>query len=206
MMEFGASLRKAREARGLTARQVADSTHILVQIVEDLEREDFSRIVAPIYGRGFVKLYCEAVGLDSSVYVSEFMALYNGERSVRSSDDDVREEDVAMPPKTATDFMFGGTEGAVRSGIREASRSDGGGTDRPGFEETTIGIAGIWRPAVLAAAALCAVFLIYSGCKALYRATDKGNREEAESGYAEKKGESVGSARERMKIPPLYVD
>lgn len=78
MIEFGKSLRTAREARGLSLSQLADSTHILSQIVEGLENEDFSKIVAPIYGRGFVKLYCEAVGLEPQPFIEQFMKLYNG--------------------------------------------------------------------------------------------------------------------------------
>ena len=80
MIELGRTLKAAREAKGLTASQVADVTHMLVQVVEGLEKEDFSRIVAPIYGRGFVKLYCEAVGLEPKPLVDAFMELYNGGR------------------------------------------------------------------------------------------------------------------------------
>ncbi len=80
MIEFGETLRKAREAKGLSHRQLADSTHLMIQIVEDLENENFSKIVAPIYGRGFVKLYCEAVGIDPKPLIAEFMDIYNGNR------------------------------------------------------------------------------------------------------------------------------
>ena len=80
MIEFGKTLRIAREAKGFTTSQIADKTHMLVQVVEGLENEDFSRIVAPIYGRGFVKLYCEAVGLEPKPLVDEFMEIYSGNR------------------------------------------------------------------------------------------------------------------------------
>ena len=82
MIDFGSTLRLAREAKGLTLSDIAEKTHIMVQIVEDLENEDFTRIPAPIYGRGFVKLYCEAVGIaDPRVLINEFMAIYNGNRA-----------------------------------------------------------------------------------------------------------------------------
>ena len=75
-MSFGQTLRTAREAKGLSTSELASHTHLLVQIVEGLENEDFRRIPAPIYGRGFVKLYCEVVGLDPKPLQAEFMALY----------------------------------------------------------------------------------------------------------------------------------
>lgn len=79
-MSFGETLRTAREAKGLSAKQIAESTHLLVQVVEGLENEDFRRIPAAIYGRGFVKLYCEAVGLEPKPLQAEFMALYSANR------------------------------------------------------------------------------------------------------------------------------
>ena len=81
MIDFGDTLRKAREDKGLTIAQISDMTHMMPQQVEDLEHENFSRIAAPIYGRGFVKLYCEAVGLDPKPLVAEFMDIFNGTRA-----------------------------------------------------------------------------------------------------------------------------
>lgn len=76
-MSLGNTLRAAREACGLTTSELAARTHMLVQIVEGLEKEDFRRIPAPIYGRGFIKLYCEAVNLDPKPLQAEFMDLFN---------------------------------------------------------------------------------------------------------------------------------
>ena len=92
-MEFGKSLREAREAKGYTVTQIAETTHIMPSVVEGLEKEDFSRIAAPIYGRGFVKLYCEAVGLEAKPFVDEFMEIMNGNRDIP-----IRERPVTAPP------------------------------------------------------------------------------------------------------------
>ena len=93
-MSFGQTLKAAREAKGLTASELAASTHLLVQIVEGLENEDFRRIPAPIYGRGFVKLYCETVGLDPKPMQAEFMSLFNQAK-------DAPGKKPAPPPKAA---------------------------------------------------------------------------------------------------------
>ena len=95
---FGETLRAAREAKGLTTSQIASKTRMLVQIVEEMENEDFHRIAAPIYGRGFVKLYAECVGLDPLPLVKEFMDIYEGRRApiVRT-----REVPVQAPPPPA---------------------------------------------------------------------------------------------------------
>ncbi|MDD2460448.1 MAG: helix-turn-helix domain-containing protein [Kiritimatiellia bacterium] len=80
-MAFGEILRNARVQKGLTPSDVAESTHMLVQVVEGLEQEDFRRIAAPIYGRGFVKLYAELLELDPEPLISDFMNLYSGARA-----------------------------------------------------------------------------------------------------------------------------
>ena len=93
-MSFGLTLRAAREAKGLSTSELAARTHLLVQIVEGLENEDFRRIPAPIYGRGFVKLYCETVGLEPKPLQAEFMTLYNQKK-------DAPEKVAPPPPKRA---------------------------------------------------------------------------------------------------------
>ena len=97
MSSFGETLRTAREAKGLTCSQVAAQTHMLVQIVEEMEREDFHRIPAPIYGRGFVRLFAECVGLDPVPLVREFMDIYEGRRTPAVSVREVPADPVPPP-------------------------------------------------------------------------------------------------------------
>ena len=86
MTYFGETIRKAREAKGLTTSQIAEKTHILVQIINAMEKEDFKLIKAPIYGRGFVKLICECLEIDPKPLVAEFMDIYEGRRPPVSND------------------------------------------------------------------------------------------------------------------------
>ena len=95
MIEFGKTVRTAREAKGLTPGQIAERTHMMIQVVEGLENENFSKIVAPIYGRGFVKLYCEAVGLEPKPLVDAFMEIYSGNRGASAA-----KPEPATPPQT----------------------------------------------------------------------------------------------------------
>ena len=98
MIEFGKTLRNARETKGYTVSQLAEMTHLKPSIVEGLENEDFSMIAAPIYGRGFVKLYCKAVGLEPRPLVDEFMAIMNGEREIAIKERPVAETQEAETP------------------------------------------------------------------------------------------------------------
>ena len=93
MIEFGNSLRRAREAKGYTVAQIAELTHMSPTTVSELEADNVSRIPAPVYGRGFVKLYCEAVGLEAKPFIDEFMAIYNGTRDIG-----IKERPTPPPP------------------------------------------------------------------------------------------------------------
>ncbi len=108
MIEFGYTLRKAREDKGLTIAQVSEITRMLPQQIEDLENENFSRIAAPIYGRGFVKLFCEAVDLEPKPLVEEFMEIYNGNRqpAIRAR----RAVEPPTPPAAPTTPSYDDTE------------------------------------------------------------------------------------------------
>jgi transcriptional regulator with XRE-family HTH domain len=73
---FGGRLRRARERRGVTLRQVADRTKIPLGTLEALERNDISRLPNGIFGRGFVRSYALEVGLDPEATIQEFVAQF----------------------------------------------------------------------------------------------------------------------------------
>ena len=73
---IGAKLQEARKRRGISLRQVADSTKISVSILQALERNDISRIPGGVLGRGFVRSFATAVILDPEATVAEFVAQF----------------------------------------------------------------------------------------------------------------------------------
>ena len=62
--DFGSRLRAAREARGVSLRDIAAATKISVLVLEALERNDASRLPGGIFSRAFVRSYAKEVGLD----------------------------------------------------------------------------------------------------------------------------------------------
>ncbi|GEM_PF-1098899 len=60
----GKRLREAREALGKTTSELAVKTRIKVQQLEGLEADEYDSIPAPMYVRGFLKLYAQELGLD----------------------------------------------------------------------------------------------------------------------------------------------
>ena len=71
--EFGARLKQARVARGISLAQIANVTRISVRSLEAVERNDFSRLPGGIFTRSFVRAYAGEVGLDPEVALRQFL-------------------------------------------------------------------------------------------------------------------------------------
>ena len=197
MMEFGKSLRAARESKGFTVLQLAETTHLAPSVVENLENEDFSHIAAPIYGRGFVKLYCEAVGLAPKPMIDQFMDLLNGtteprirerpvapEAPAATSENPPEDEPIPEPPPQQ-DLFRSQTPLDERRNLPPASAPAApvsAPKDEPAMSKyaspfrmaQNASTQRVWRTGVLALIAFAVILLLFFGLKALYRATSSG--------------------------------
>jgi cytoskeletal protein RodZ len=73
---FGTYLRDAREARGISLRQIAAATRISFPVLDALERNDISRLPGGLFSRAFVRAYAKEVGLDPDRTVEIFLAQF----------------------------------------------------------------------------------------------------------------------------------
>jgi hypothetical protein len=73
---FGQRLRAARERRGITLHQIADSTKVSVSLLAALERNDVSRWPKGIFRRSFFREYVLAIGLPPEPLVTDFLQLF----------------------------------------------------------------------------------------------------------------------------------
>ena len=74
--DFGMKMKRLREERGVTLRQIADATKISVGALEALERNDISRLPGGIFSRAFVRSYAAEVGLDPEKTVRDFIVQF----------------------------------------------------------------------------------------------------------------------------------
>ena len=70
----GAELRKLREARGVTLREIALVTKIGVRFLEYIEEDRVALLPAPVYLRGFLMEYGRVIGLDPRRTADAYMA------------------------------------------------------------------------------------------------------------------------------------
>ena len=227
-MEFGKSLREAREAKGYTVAQVAETTHMLTAIIEGLEPEDFSKIAAPIYGRGFVKLYCAAVGLEAKPFVDEFMEIMNGNREVTIRERPVSEpapvaepEPAAPPPPppapapAAERDLFTQESTVAEQPVPTPAPEPLPATEAKAdisryaspfrtAERPPVTFPGLpWRLILLGVAALALLAILVCGIRALYRAT---SAEQPAVESAPAVTEKPVARTQQQSIPALYID
>lgn len=73
MSGIGSQLREAREHRGVTVGEAASATKLKVLVVDAMERDDYRRLIAPTYAKGFYKLYCDYLGLDPEPFIQAYL-------------------------------------------------------------------------------------------------------------------------------------
>jgi cytoskeleton protein RodZ len=74
--DFGSRMKSAREARGVTLREIAEVTKFSVSALEALERNDISRLPGGIFSRAFVRSYAVEIGLDPEQTVRDFISRF----------------------------------------------------------------------------------------------------------------------------------
>ena len=77
----GAFLRQARESCEATLEDVAEITKIGKHYLRAIEENDFDRLPAPVYVRGFVAEYARVLSLNSQDVSKHYMELFRAHRS-----------------------------------------------------------------------------------------------------------------------------
>lgn len=235
-MEFGKTLREAREAKGYTTAQLAEMTHIMSGTIDGLEHEDFSGIAAPIYGRGFVKLCCQALGLDPKPMIEEFMAIYNGEKPAACETSvpaaptpETKPEPAAAPApepipepiaaeQSTVEDPFRLEEPAAEPACREKPPVSRFAPPRPQddvMRDRNFTMPAIpWRLIALILGLIAVVWALVAGCGAIYRSLSRPGAETAKSVGSEASEPTAKSSavitppapRTAKPVKPLYID
>ncbi len=76
MGSFGEKLRRERELRGISLREIADGTKISVRFLQALEDDRVEVLPGGLFPRAFVKQYALFLGLDVERTVADFVAVH----------------------------------------------------------------------------------------------------------------------------------
>jgi cytoskeleton protein RodZ len=73
MASFGETLRRERELRGISLRDMADATKISLRFLQALEEDRVAVLPGGLFPRAFVRQYAAFLGLDAERTVAEFL-------------------------------------------------------------------------------------------------------------------------------------
>src|SRR5205085_10445486 len=85
MSSVGAYLRQLRETRGVSLEEIARVTRVNSSYLHALEDEAFGELPVPVFTRGFIRAYCQALGESPD----EALALYEGRTEVAAAPEPV---------------------------------------------------------------------------------------------------------------------
>lgn len=86
LASFGEELRREREIRGISLKEIADATKISRRFLEAIERNDHKTLPAPVFTRGFVREYARYLGLNSEEMVNRYNYAAAGDERIEKSD------------------------------------------------------------------------------------------------------------------------
>lgn len=87
---FGEELRREREIRGISLKEIADATKVSRRFLEAIERNDHRTLPAPVFTRGFVREYARYLGLNAEDIVNRYNSAASGDDRIEQSDHLVR--------------------------------------------------------------------------------------------------------------------
>ena len=77
--DIGSRIRQAREQRGLTLRDIANTTKISTAALNAIEHNDFARLPGGVFSRAYLRAFATEVGLDADELTREYRARFETE-------------------------------------------------------------------------------------------------------------------------------
>ena len=100
MVSLGEQLKRERELREISLREIADSTKISVRFLEGIENDNYRILPGGVFNRNFLRAYASFIGLDPEIIVRKYQQIHG---SVQEDADEKM-----LHPLTATTPETGG--------------------------------------------------------------------------------------------------
>lgn len=122
----GEILRRERERKNLTVKDIEEGTSIRSVYIEALENGEISKLPGEVYARGFLKNYANFLGLDAESLLREFAAEISPETSI----EEISESNKAEEKKSVNVRVTELPETNVKITRRREENRDSGGSSK----------------------------------------------------------------------------
>jgi cytoskeleton protein RodZ len=82
MSSFGEELRRERELREISLREISEATKISLRYLDALERNDFRHLPGGVFNKGFVRAYAQYIGVDPESMVNAYLLELKSQESL----------------------------------------------------------------------------------------------------------------------------
>ena len=72
MISIGEELKREREFREISLREISDATKINIRMLEAIEKDNFGALPGGIFNRNFIRAYAEFIGLDPELIIRKY--------------------------------------------------------------------------------------------------------------------------------------
>ena len=149
MASFGETLKRERELREISLRQIAEATKINIRYLEALEENRFDVLPGGLFNKGFIRAYSTFIGIDSEAMVNSYLQevsvhlpgagaapVHDLAKMHRPAEVPQRRagprSSAASPGRSASPAItFAPMPPRTAAGAEEARRTDGGPAPRP---------------------------------------------------------------------------
>lgn len=122
----GEILRRERERKNLTVKDIEEGTSIRSAYIEALENGEISKLPGEVYARGFLKNYANFLGLDAESLLREFAAEISPETSI----EEISESNKAEEKKSVNVRVTELPETNVKITRRREENREAGGSSK----------------------------------------------------------------------------
>jgi len=73
MSSFGETLKRERELRQISLREISEATKINLRYLDALEKNDFRHLPGGVFNKGFVRAYAQFIGIDPEAMATAYL-------------------------------------------------------------------------------------------------------------------------------------
>ena len=109
MSSFGETLKRERELRQISLREIAEATKINLRYLDALEHDDFRHLPGGVFNKGFVRAYSQFIGIDPETMVTAYLEEDGRQqaRAARASGAPPHVQDIETPVRSLVErFWF----------------------------------------------------------------------------------------------------
>lgn len=72
LIEMGVQLKRIREEKNLSRREVENATSIRENFIDCIEQGHLGKLISPVYAQGFIKKYAAFLELDPDAFLKQY--------------------------------------------------------------------------------------------------------------------------------------